>query len=123
MARSSFRLGRKIPGVSTSTIWLSPSITTPRTGKRVVWTFWVTMETLVPTRRLTRVDLPALGAPITATNPARVMLRLPVRSVSAAACSAARTVGPMAEAGARSPATTSTVKVGACSEPIRPTVA
>ncbi len=61
MARSSLRRGWKMPGVSTSTIWASPCMATPRTGKRVVCTFWVTIETLAPTRRLVRVDLPALG--------------------------------------------------------------
>ncbi len=71
MARSRRRRGVKTPGVSTSTICDVPSIATPRTGKRVVWTFWVTIETLAPTRRLTRVDLPAFGAPITAAKPAR----------------------------------------------------
>jgi hypothetical protein len=39
----------------------------------VVCTFWVTMETLEPTSRLTSVDLPAFGAPITAAKPARVV--------------------------------------------------
>ena len=57
---------------------------TPRTGKRVVWTFWVTIETLAPTMRLTRVDLPAFGAPIMAAKPAFVW---EVVSVIARACS------------------------------------
>ena len=43
----------------------------PRTGKRVVCTFWVTMETLDPVSRLTSVDLPAFGAPMMAAKPAR----------------------------------------------------
>ena len=45
----------------------------PRTIARVVWTLWLTIDTLVPTSRLTSVDLPALGAPISATKPARVV--------------------------------------------------
>ena len=72
------RRGWKMPGVSTSTIWASPAMATPRTGKRVVCTFWVTIDTLAPTRRLVSVDLPALGAPMMAAKPARVVIRLPV---------------------------------------------
>ena len=45
---------------------------TPRMRARVVCTLWVTIETLAPTMRLSRVDLPALGSPIRATKPARV---------------------------------------------------
>ncbi len=70
--RSSRRRGLKMPGVSTSTIWAAPSMATPRTLKRVVCTLGVTIETLEPTSRFTSVDLPALGAPMTAANPARV---------------------------------------------------
>src|SRR5665213_176232 len=77
MARSRRRRGRKIPGVSTKTIWVSPRITMPRTFIRVVWTLGLTMATLVPTRALTRVDLPALGAPITAAKPQRLISALP----------------------------------------------
>ena len=33
---------------------------------------WLTIDTLLPTRALMRVDLPALGAPINATKPQRV---------------------------------------------------
>jgi hypothetical protein len=44
----------------------------PRTRDRVVCTFGVTIDTLVPTIAFISVDLPALGAPIKATNPARV---------------------------------------------------
>jgi hypothetical protein len=73
MARSRRRRGLKMPGVSTRMIWVWPVMATPRTGKRVVWTFWVTIETLAPTMRLTRVDLPAFGAPMMAANPARVV--------------------------------------------------
>ncbi len=72
MARSSRRRGLKMPGVSTRMIWAAPCMATPRTGKRVVCTFWVTIETLAPTMRLTRVDLPAFGAPMIAAKPARV---------------------------------------------------
>src|SRR5262245_18171022 len=44
----------------------------PRTGPRVVCALCVTMETLAPTSALVRVDLPLLGAPISATRPQRV---------------------------------------------------
>ena len=44
----------------------------PRTGMRVVCTLWLTIETLLRTSALISVDLPALGAPISATNPQRV---------------------------------------------------
>src|SRR4051812_1253776 len=72
MARSSLRLGEKIPGVSTRMIWALSSITMPRIRARVVCTFRETMVTLEPTRALTSVDLPTLGAPISATKPQRV---------------------------------------------------
>jgi hypothetical protein len=36
MARSRRRFGLKMPGVSTSTIWASPSMAMPRTSARVV---------------------------------------------------------------------------------------
>ena len=49
-----------------------PSIAIPRTRLRVVWTFGVTMDTFVPTMAFISVDLPAFGAPISATNPALV---------------------------------------------------
>ena len=67
MARSSRRRGAKMPGVSTNTIWVSPCTTTPTMRDRVVCTLGVTMETLVPISRFIRVDLPALGAPTSAT--------------------------------------------------------
>ena len=44
----------------------------PRMRARVVWTLWVTMETLAPTMRFSSVDLPAFGSPIRATRPQRV---------------------------------------------------
>src|SRR5882757_3128014 len=72
MARSSLRFGRKIPGVSTKMIWALFSITMPRISARVVCTLRDTMVTLEPTRALTSVDLPTLGAPINATKPQAV---------------------------------------------------
>src|SRR6266403_1182007 len=72
MARSSLRLGRKIPGVSTRMIWALFSITMPRISARVVCTLRETIVTLEPTSALTSVDLPTLGAPISATKPQRV---------------------------------------------------
>src|SRR5579864_2681922 len=72
MARSSRRLGAKIPGVSTRMICALSSITMPRIKARVVCTLRETMVTLEPTSALTRVDLPTLGAPISATKPQRV---------------------------------------------------
>src|SRR5579883_1251703 len=72
MARSSRRLGEKMPGVSTRMIWEWPSMTMPRISARVVCTLRETMVTLEPTSALTRVDLPTLGAPISATKPQRV---------------------------------------------------
>ena len=61
-----------MPGVSTKTICVAPSIAMPRMRARVVCTLWVTIATFDPTSRLTSVDLPAFGAPIMATNPQRV---------------------------------------------------
>src|SRR3954447_10080700 len=72
MARSSRRLGRKIPGVSTRMICALFSITMPRISARVVCTLRETIVTLEPTSALTRVDLPTFGAPISATKPQRV---------------------------------------------------
>src|SRR6201995_1815614 len=74
MARSSLRLGRKIPGVSTRMIWGLFSITMPRISARVVCTLRETIVTLEPTRALTSVDLPTLGAPISATKPQAVAI-------------------------------------------------
>ena len=68
IARSSLRRGRNRPGVSTKTIWLSPSIATPRMRARVVWTLWVTMETLAPTSWFTSVDFPEPLCPTIATH-------------------------------------------------------
>ncbi len=50
---------------------------------RVVCTLGVTIETLAPTSALSSVDLPALGAPISATKPQRVP------------CSAGSAIGPL----------------------------
>src|SRR5215831_4162929 len=72
MARSSRRRGAKMPGVSTNTSCALPSIAMPRTSVRVVCTLGLTIVTLVPTSALTRVDLPTLGAPISATKAQRV---------------------------------------------------
>src|ERR1700737_4325049 len=72
MARSSRRLGRKMPGVSTRMICALLSITMPRISARVVCTLRETIVTLEPTSALTSVDLPTLGAPISATKPQRV---------------------------------------------------
>src|SRR5256884_6238546 len=72
MARSSLRLGEKMPGVSTRMICALSSITMPRIRARVVCTLRETMVTLEPTSALTSVDLPTLGAPISATKPQRV---------------------------------------------------
>src|SRR4051812_33839352 len=73
IARSSRRFGRKMPGVSTRMICALSSMTMPRISARVVCTLRETMVTLEPTRALTRVDLPTLGAPISATKPQRVV--------------------------------------------------
>ena len=71
MARSSRRRGAKMPGVSTKMSCAAPSMAMPRTSVRVVCTLGVTIETLVPTSALISVDLPAFGAPISATKPQR----------------------------------------------------
>src|SRR5205085_2037987 len=52
--------------------WAAPATTIPRTIARVVCTLRLTIETFEPTSALTRVDLPAFGAPISATKPQRV---------------------------------------------------
>src|ERR1041384_3334880 len=44
----------------------------PRTSAGVVCTLRLTMETFEPTSALISVDLPAFGAPISATKPQRV---------------------------------------------------
>src|SRR5262245_7127089 len=55
-----------------NTSWLWPSTAMPRSVARVVCTLRLTMATFAPTSALTSVDLPALGAPITAMKPHRV---------------------------------------------------
>src|SRR5512139_695238 len=72
MARSSRRFGEKMPGVSMKISWVLPSTAMPRISARVVCTFRDTMVTLEPTSALSSVDLPALGAPISAMKPQRV---------------------------------------------------
>ena len=74
IARSRRRLGANRPGVSTNTICASPLVRTPRTVERVVCALRVTIDTFSPTSALISVDLPALGAPMSATNPHRVSL-------------------------------------------------
>ena len=71
MARSSRRFGEKMPGVSTRMICALSSMTMPRISARVVCTLRETIVTLEPTSALTSVDLPTLGAPISATKPQR----------------------------------------------------
>ena len=78
MARSSLRLGAKMPGVSTKMSCAAPSSVMPRISARVVCTLCETMVTLEPTSALSSVDLPALGAPISATKPQRVPLASPL---------------------------------------------
>ena len=126
MARSSRRLGAKMPGVSTKMSCDSPSIAMPRMSARVVCTLRETMVTLEPTSALSSVDLPALGAPISATKPQRVSpsgVRCQPSGLStatptcasmaaAAACSAARLELPMPSAGGRSGSVTATRNFG-----------
>ena len=57
------------PGRSSSTSWKSGPPTTPLMRRRVVCGWSETMLTLLPTRRLTSVDLPTLGRPSRAMNP------------------------------------------------------
>src|SRR6185437_6571045 len=61
-----------MPGVSISTICALFSMTMPRISARVVCTLRETIVTFEPTSALTSVDLPTLGAPISATKPHRV---------------------------------------------------
>ena len=57
------------PGVSTSTIWPSGRCSTPRTAERVVCGLSETIASFWPSRALSRVDLPTLGRPTSATSP------------------------------------------------------
>ena len=61
MARSSRRRGAKMPGVSTKTIWLAPSMAMPRTGMRVVCTLWVTIDDLGADQRVDQRRLAGVG--------------------------------------------------------------
>src|SRR5580700_6247832 len=58
-----------MPGVSRNTICASGRVTTPCMAARVVCGFSETMESLLPTSRLSSVDLPAFGRPTIDTNP------------------------------------------------------
>src|SRR5579871_5303430 len=60
-----------IPGVSTKIICASVSLRIPITLRRVVCGLGVTIATLCPTMRFTRVDFPTLERPPRTTNPAR----------------------------------------------------
>ena len=130
MARSSRRLGAKMPGVSTKMSCALPSSAMPRMSARVVCTLRETMVTLEPTSALSKVDLPALGAPISATKPQRVSgvgypsmwsTATPTRvsMAAAAACSAARLELPMPSAGGRSGRLTATLNFGLWCGPVR----
>src|SRR5262249_56733942 len=72
IGRSSRRLGAKMPGVSMNTSCAPSTVAMPRSNARVVCTLCDTIATLVPTSALISVDLPTLGAPISAINPQRV---------------------------------------------------
>ena len=61
--------GLWMPGVSQNTACTSGRVRTPRTSVRVVWGLLETIETLVPSMRLSSVDLPTLGRPTIVTNP------------------------------------------------------
>src|SRR5262252_6708948 len=89
MARSSRRLGAKMPGVSMKTSCEPSTVAMPRSNARVVCTLWDTIATLVPTSALISVDLPTLGAPISAINPQRACspLRPFADTTSPTACS------------------------------------
>src|SRR4029077_7825961 len=50
------------------------AIAMPRSSARVVCTLWDTIATLLPTSALISVDLPPLGAPMSAMNPHRFCL-------------------------------------------------
>src|SRR5262245_65888921 len=55
----------------------------PRSNARVVCTLCETIATLLPTSALISVDLPTLGAPISATKPQRVSSRPPLSAIEA----------------------------------------
>ena len=119
----------KMPGVSTRMICALFSITMPRISARVVCTLRETIVTLEPTSALTSVDLPTLGAPISATKPQRVAAgaassasfirhccrrrRLRARSsTEAATFSAARLLPPTPSAGSSPGKSTATRNCG-----------
>ena len=83
---------------------------------RVVCALGLTIATFWPTRALTSVDLPAFGAPITATKPARVELYRHCNCSNkavAAAVSASCLLEPSAVASPTFLMATCTVKRGA----------
>ena len=109
-----------MPGVSTNTIWVSPAIATPFTVMRVVCTLGLTMATFDPTRALVSVDLPALGAPMMAQKPQRVVMACTrASSFAAASCSASRLEPPSPVCGASPSTTASIMKCGAWAGPVR----
>src|SRR5262249_35203799 len=63
-------------------ICAAPSIVMPSSRVRVVCGLGVTIASLRPTSRLSNVDLPAFGAPISATWPHRVCVACPAATVS-----------------------------------------
>ncbi len=94
--------------------WLSPSSAMPIRRTRVVCALALTMATFWPTSALTRVDLPALGAPTMAIRPQRSGHGFnSVRRARAAAVSASCLDMPSALAEARPALSTDTVKRGA----------
>ena len=129
IARSSRRFGAKMPGVSISTSCAVSTIAMPRTSARVVCTLRLTIETLAPTSALISVDLPALGAPISAMKPQRVSEDHPfaastpsrVSIAAAAACSAARLERPIPSAGGLLATSTATRNSGLWCGPVRST--
>ena len=83
MARLMRYLGRCRPGVSMNTICPRAGILhAPTMRLRVVWGFLDVMEILTPRTVLSRVDLPALGAPRMATKPDLKVDFAGLRSVS-----------------------------------------
>src|SRR5690606_16951236 len=80
--------GRCTPGVSTRMIWESSRVTMPRIARRVVCGLVEVIATFSPTSALVRVDLPTLGRPTRATNPARCTppLSAPVPSAVPGTC-------------------------------------
>ena len=73
-----------MPGVSTNTICPPGRFFTATMRLRVVCGLSETIATLAPTMRLSSVDLPALGRPMSEAKPARGVMapaRLPARGV------------------------------------------